>query len=442
MVAPVPLLCWATARRLTGNDTVAVLAAVVPVTMPGLTRLAGSVNNDNLLILLGSVLLYLLARVVTGDLSVRTGIWVGLTAALALLTKGFALAFPPVIAAAYGIAWLRRRTVAWRPALVAGLLTAAVGGWWWVRNLVLYDAVQPAGFGARWTEIIRGPARPGGQVSTFVPGFARGIVIRFWGGIGLPDNPRIPDWTAYGWLLLAIAGAVAAVALGWQGQRWSRAVAVLFALPAVVSMAIVFEGSLHSYLFNQRFSGVQGRYAYGGLVGIAVLAAWGWSRLAGRHARYLPALVLAAGLATQAYAWLLLLLGWWAPRSGVHGLTRVRQALDGVARWSPWPESVTAVTFLLVPVLGVLALLLAGRHAVTPAAADGPPPAGQPAGEEDRSTIGSWPDSRPDPLAPQPPGDPAHHLPDPALPVVLDEQAEIPADGRPVGGLDPERQAH
>jgi small subunit ribosomal protein S36 len=378
MVLPVPLLCWAAARRLTGSDTIAVLAAVVPVTLPGLARLAGSVNNDNLLIVLASALVYLLARVVTSDLTVRTGAWVGVVTGLALLTKGFALAFPVVIAAAYVVGWLRTRTFAYRPLVVAGVLTAAIGGWWWVRNLVLYGAVQPSGLGPQWDAIIVGPARPGGEVGTFVPGFFERMAGRLWSGIGLLDDPRLPKWLSYAWLAALLLGVAGAVVLGLRRQRWSRGGAVVLALPAVGALAIVFLGSLHAYLHNLRYSGIQGRYVYTGIAGLAVLAAWGWCRLTGRASRYLTPLVLVAGLLTQAYAWYLLLQAWWAPRTGVPIVTRMWQALDGVDRWSPWPAGVNGAVFVLTGVAALLALALTVRYVLTATAAEPTEPAAAP----------------------------------------------------------------
>jgi small subunit ribosomal protein S36 len=384
MVLPVPLFCWAAARRLTGSATIAVLAAAVPVTLPGLARLAGSVNNDNLLIALASALVYLLARVVTSDLSVRTGAWVGVVGGLALLTKGFALAFPVVVVAAYVVGWLRERTFAFRPLLVAGVLTSVVGGWWWVRNLVEYGALQPSGLGKEWTDLVVGPARPGGQLSDFVPGFFERMGNRLYSGIGLLDNPRLPGWLNDGWVAALLVGLVAAVVLGLRQRRWSRGGAVVLALPALGALAIVFMGARHAYLHNMRYSGIQGRYVYTGIAGLAVLAAWGWCRLTGRASRYLTPVVLVAGLLTQAYAWLALVRAWWAPRTG-SDVDRLEKGLDGVDRWSPWPEGVNIAVVVLIAAVAVAALVLAVRYAR--AAPEGGEPA-EPAPSREPVAVG------------------------------------------------------
>ena len=141
---PVPILCWATARRILTEihpidnaPALAALAAAVPLTLPNLVRDGSSVSNDSLLILTTSVVLYLACRVMTGDLSRRTSVWMGISLAAALLTKGFALVLPPIILAAYLVGAWRQEPGArsrWRtlwPALVApaaGGCSAACGG--------------------------------------------------------------------------------------------------------------------------------------------------------------------------------------------------------------------------------------------------------------------------------------------------------------------------
>lgn len=371
MVAPLPVLCWATARRLVGDGAVALTAAAVPVTIPGLSRIGASVNNDNLLILLVGLLTVCLAQVVTGDLRRRVGLAVGVLATLALLTKGFALVLPVVVAAAYAVAWFRYRRNPLVPAgIAAGVM--AVGAAWWVRNLVVHGAVQPDGVGDVWIKIIEGPERPGATVTDFVPKFFPLFTDRFWGGFGLIDDPKLAQWITTGWMLLLVAGLVAGVAYG-IGGRWGRAAAAFFVLPALLVLAVILYGALSAYLYNFRLPGVQGRYLYPMLPGVVAVAALGWCRLARRWQAALPLAVLTAGLLTQAGAWKLLLDRWWAPRPSLGSeKSQLREALGGVSRWSPWPSVVTFTPFVLVVALSLLVLTLAARYltrAVRPAAA-------------------------------------------------------------------------
>jgi len=88
LALPLPILCWATARRLlelgSGRSAAspegwAVLAALVPLSVPGLVRNVASVSNDVLLIVATSVFLYAVTRVLTGDLTLRTSLVVSVS---------------------------------------------------------------------------------------------------------------------------------------------------------------------------------------------------------------------------------------------------------------------------------------------------------------------------------------------------------------------------
>ena len=373
MLAPLPLLIWATGRRLLGPDSRApALAAVVPATMPGLSRLGGSVNNDDLLILIVAILTLVLAGVIRGDLRRRTGALVGLLLGLALLTKGLALVLPPFVAAAYGVAWLRHRRSALVPLALAAVISAGVGGWWWVRNVVLFGSVQPKGLGPVWVPRVEGRARPGFTWEEFFPKFFVRLSSRFWGGLGYPDAPVLPKEVTGGWLVLFVAIALVGVAVG-IGGRWGRLAAATQLLPALGLLVLIYYGAGVSYVFNGRLPGIQGRYVYAGLAALAVLFALGLVRLAGRAARVLPLLVLAVGLITQAWAWRLLISAWWVPRGTVGDReAMVRGAVDSIRLWSPWPDGMTVLPFVVVPLVSIAALVVATVAAVR----GGPQPAG------------------------------------------------------------------
>ncbi len=376
LLAPLPLLAWAAARALLGPGPPALVAAVLPVTMPGLSRVGGSVSNDSLLILLGAVLLWLLARVLAGDLRVRTGGLIGATLVAALLTKGFALVLPPVVLAGYVVAALRHRR---RPVLpaVAALGLGAPGLLWWVRNLVRYGTVQPNGWGAAVYARIVGPPRPGGTPQRFVEGFFYRLGLRVWGGIGLPEGPRLAIQICYAWAI----GALLLVAIGLlagAGGRWGRAAPAVLCLPAVLTTLIVGYqswGLFHTH--GSLLVAIQGRYLYAGLTGLGVALAAGLPRvLPARWLRWAPGALLALGVATQVWAWRTLTQAWWVPASARGRLgPAVRGAVDGISAWSPFPPMPTFAPFVLAAALAVVALVVAFRPA--PA---GPAPAGGPAG--------------------------------------------------------------
>jgi small subunit ribosomal protein S36 len=395
MLAPLPVLAWATARRLGGTGPVALIAAVLPVTLPGLSHIGGLVNNDNLLILLVSLLTLVLARVLgpalsgglSGDLRARTGALVGLLAGLAMLTKGFALVLPVPIAAVYLVAGVRHRRTPLPGLAAAAVLTAAVGGWWWVRNIVLFHAVQPDGLGPAWGKLYYGQPAPSPDRTwiTFTPAFVRRLSTRFWGGLGYPDAPQLPEWVTAAWLGVFVAGALIGIAVG-IGGRWGRAAAGTLALPIVAFTGLIFYGAGTAYVFNGRLPGIHGRYVYAGLTAMAVLFAIGAVRLGGRLGRAVPLLLLAAGLLTHLWAWRLLVSQWWVPRHtvGDHG-AMLRGAIDAILRWSPWPTVPTAAPFVAVVLLSLAALVAAARTIRRPAA----PPPSTAHGEQDQQPLPS-----------------------------------------------------
>jgi 4-amino-4-deoxy-L-arabinose transferase-like glycosyltransferase len=361
VVAPLPLLAWAAARTLAGDGPVALVAAALPVTLPGLSRVGGSVQNDNLLILLFGLVILVVAKVLAGDLRPRTGLAAGVLTGLACLTKAFALVLPVFVTAGYAVAWARHRRLPLVPWLLAMASCAVLAGWWWVRNLVLYGAVQPEGVGAYWLARLEGQGgASGGTTAEFVGRFWPRFSMRLWGGIGYPENPRLALWLTWAWFLLLLAGAGLGVVFGLRG-RWGRAGAATLALPWVMVTVILFVVAHGEYLDNRRLPGIQGRYTYPALVGLAVLFAVGTCRLARSRARWLPLAVLAAGLLTQAYAWALLVRSWWLipPDAPPARLQAWWDTLVKILDAAPWPVGLSALPFVAVPLLALLALALA-----------------------------------------------------------------------------------
>ncbi|MEN3358644.1 MAG: hypothetical protein V7637_2626, partial [Mycobacteriales bacterium] len=277
LLLPLPALCWATGRRLGASAPAALAAAALPLSLPGLARIGGAVTNDSLLILLTGVLTYLLARVLTGDLGRRTAAAVAVVLAADLLTKGFALVLPPVVLLAYLIGWRRSGRPFPLVPLIAVAAGGAVGGAWWLRNLLDYHAVQPSGFGAGIEPRLYG-APHAGSLAVFVPGFADALAKRIWGELGFPEPPLEPAALTYGWLVISCIAILAALLLR-RPPPLSRAVAAVLTLPAVLALLLATSQSASTFRRYDVFTGVQGRYGYQGLVGLCVLVAVGLTQL-------------------------------------------------------------------------------------------------------------------------------------------------------------------
>jgi 4-amino-4-deoxy-L-arabinose transferase-like glycosyltransferase len=383
LLLPLPVLCWATARRLVGawhvaagaspdtTSRLAVLAAVVPLTVPNLVRVGSSVNNDALLILTTSVLLYLVARVLTGDLSRRTAVGVGASLAAALLTKGFALVLPPVVLAAYvvGGRQVGGRSALRRPILAPLAIAAAggvVGGLWWLRNLVDYGTVQTSGIGAAYQRLVYGPPDNHGTLTKFAPLFISDFARRIWGGVGLPDFPSPGRFVIDGWLLVVLLGMVAALVVpAGPGSRLRAG--VLVSAP-VFTVLVVAQGSWSSFEhWSTVTHGAQGRYLYPTIVVLAGLATIGWLRILPPRARskLIPATLVGA-VVTNGWVWLLVLHSWYESLARQSHLTRARGAVAALLRWSPLPSAVTVLLVGVLPAALSVAAVVAGIRYARP----------------------------------------------------------------------------
>jgi hypothetical protein len=339
LVAPLPLLAWATTVRIGGSARAATVAALLPLCLPQLSHIGAAVNNDNLLTLLGGVLAVSLAGVARGHRSRRTDVVVGLALGLALLTKAFALMFIPAVVAAYAVgAWTtgRRRDNA-RGLALSGLVAAALGAWWWVDNWVREGEPAPT------TEsLTRTTAqRPEGFTTdpvTFLWTFSGRIVSRVWAWIGF----GIPKFSFDPWVVagasLAVAGAVAvAVVTARPGRSTAggmrRVDIVLAWIPVVLVTLFVARRAWGLYDTTGKFAFIQGRYLFCALVAPAAVVAIGAARVLGR---WTAVTVLALALAGQAWMLSVVVRGSWTGQ-GTFG------ALDGMLAWSPWPAAVVAL---------------------------------------------------------------------------------------------------
>ncbi|HEX6754655.1 MAG TPA: DUF2142 domain-containing protein [Mycobacteriales bacterium] len=325
---PLPLLAWAAARRLTGDDTVGSVAAVSVLAVPHLQHIGSSVNNDNLLVLLCGVVTVLLAYVLRGDTSARTAVLVGLVTAAALLTKGTALVLPVVVLAAYVLAR------SWKGVLALGI-GLLLGGWWWVRNRLVYGTVQPNGLVSDQSIPGRKPRVTSWSDSgtSFLTSSADRMSDTFW----LNTSVRVlPGWIGAASAVLSVLAVVLLVAglVAWVRRGLGAGAAVWTLLPALGIGAIVTAGAWANWLRAPSPGGMQGRYLYPALVALSVPVALGLVTLLRRWA--LPAAgVAAAGL--QLVYGMAVAREFWLPRDAAPWPDRVAAAWRGAVAWSPLP---------------------------------------------------------------------------------------------------------
>ncbi|WP_241834572.1 glycosyltransferase family 39 protein [Pseudofrankia asymbiotica] len=443
LVAPLPLLAWATARRLGLAETAGRGAAVLPLAIPGLTRVGSSFNNDGILMLSASALTFVLAGVLRGDPpggtgsdngeaarprrpkgETRTAVWAGIWLAVALMSKGTALLLPLMVAAAYLVGWLRDRdpdarpavteprrarlraalaSLPWRPAAIALGVGLAAGGWWWVRNYVLYGAVQPNGWGVDPPR--REPLLLPDSFWTWLWYFVQTMFNRFWAGLGLFEPPQLTPIAIVSATVVVLAVGLVGLASGLAGprgrgrgpapgseepavpaipaqptgdaatpagRRWPGrlrtpavpAVPAVLLLPAAFAYVTVGQRSWAEYERYTRGIAVQGRYLYLGVVGIAVVAAAGLARLLGRRARWTPMILLVGAVLMQAFALLAICSYYWLGRGVAFTPARIPDAAAAIARWAPFPVGVTWTILAATGALVVAALVVVARSSL------------------------------------------------------------------------------
>lgn len=351
LLAPLPLLAWATVRRLGGDDRAGATAALLPLCLPQLVHIGAALNNDNLLILLGSVLAVLLAGIGRGRTGVRTDLAVGAVLGLALLTKAFAVMFVPWVVGAYLLAAATTRR--WGPAALRTLtavgLGAVVGGWWWVANWIREG--EPAPTTESLTRTVAD--RPRGFTPDpveFAWTFSGRLIARTWAWVGF-GTPKFDLPTAIvvvGTLAFLAVSAVAIVSArrGVAPAPGLRRVdAALAWVPVVLVTAFVARRAWGLYDTTGHFAFIQGRYLFGTLVGAAAVAAIGATRV---HRRA-PVAVLATAALVQGWVLRDVVAGAWSGEGGVG-------PIDGLLAWSPWPEpAVITVAAAVALVTGALA---------------------------------------------------------------------------------------
>ncbi|PZF79187.1 DUF2142 domain-containing protein [Jiangella anatolica] len=339
LLAPLPLLAAATARTLGADRPVALVAAAATLFVPMSAHILSAVTNDALVTLAGAVLTWLVARVLAGDLRWRTAAGIGVALGAGLLTKlmpGFAV---PMVLLAYVLAG--RRT-AWSRALVAGGVAFATGGWWWLRNLLVYGAVQPVGIPERWEPV------PDAGLPHFVTTVLTGLTRSFFGDFGWLELRVAPPvyWTG-----ATLMAALCVAALVRRDSR--RDAAVLLLLPVALWLGVV-SNAWRGYVDTGWITAVQGRYLFAGLTALAVVTALGVRP----QARAVPWIV-AAGGAVAATALAFGFRGFfWGHGEGLS------DAAARLAGWSPLSSGQLVTAGVLTAIAGAAAVGACVRFAV------------------------------------------------------------------------------
>ena len=344
-VSAIPIVA-AIALRMTDSRAVALAAAAGVVGAPQLAHISSAVTNDTLTTTIGLALTLLAVRALTGRHSYGLLVAIGTTLGLGLLAKAFLLGAVPMVTLALLVRTPHNPRFGRRVVSVAlvGLISLAVGGWWWLRNLVLFGAVQPTARGIRTVDW--GEPDP---VAYFSEALRR-INRSFWGNFGWLEIP-IPD-PVTNTLGIALIGLAIASIVVRSRIRVSLAILLTFPLGALL---IVLSGTWTRHVASGSMAGLQGRYLFSALGALLCAAAFAATVILARRARtmarFLPPAATAAALAFAAYGLVRAFQAFYQPWD--------ESALEALLRWASWSPLPGAVIVLLMTtpcLLGTLAL--------------------------------------------------------------------------------------
>jgi hypothetical protein len=198
--------------------------------------ISGSVNNDNLTVLLETWTLLLVARILRDGLTTRRAATLAIVLTAATITKISGLTLVPIVG--LGLLIHALRTKEWKPTLLAslGLIGAwlALAGWWYVRNLVLYNEL----LGIRMQVAIAG----GREIT--LAGLLQewyGFWVSYWGLFGAVNI--LMDWQSYRVLTILTLGGIGGL-LWWAWQKVHSGEGKRLIAPGMMALytLIVFVG--------------------------------------------------------------------------------------------------------------------------------------------------------------------------------------------------------
>ncbi|MCC7209190.1 MAG: glycosyltransferase family 39 protein [Anaerolineae bacterium] len=240
------------------------IALAVVAFWPQFAYLSATLNNDNLLIFLGTATLYALLRLQRDGPGQGRAVALGIVTGAALLTKVSALFL--IFPVAY--VFLRDRRL-WRALPVAGALAAAVAGWWYVRNVTLYgDPTAMQAMLRAWQGETIGQSTLNLDARLDRLEYSFRTLWATFGQGAVPVGPAL--YVLYDVLTALILGGVLLSVAHWLRERRRMALPRLLRrrITLLLWFGAAWVGAL-LYTSATMWSGTQGRYL------LPAIAAWG-----------------------------------------------------------------------------------------------------------------------------------------------------------------------
>jgi len=262
--------------------------------LPTYTFVSSAINNDNLMITLGTGVLCLMAR---HQKSLKTSLLLGGLLGVALWVKQSAVVFLPAIGLLFFLE-RHRQAITWRTMFwqlgVVFVLAALIYSPWAARNWHIYGTFTPEDLSAAaktW------PSSVDGIISA-----AHNLVKTFWSVSGISNNIGYPfPLFGMGFGLVCLAG----LALGWkQNPDTISRIRTLPNAPVIAAFGFaVVVNAILVLRFGYLYGMGQGRHLFPLLFSIALLLAVGLRSIPTRHPTiHLAGFWLAYALAFQAFS--------------------------------------------------------------------------------------------------------------------------------------------
>jgi 4-amino-4-deoxy-L-arabinose transferase-like glycosyltransferase len=259
----------------------AALAAALVAFNPMFLFISASVNNDNLIVPLATLVVYLLIRTLREErLTIGRLLILGVLLGLAALAKLSGLGLLLLTAVVLTIVAARRRTwrawLGWGAAL--GVMVAAIAGWWYVRNWRLYG--DPTGLNVMLDIAGR---REGPPAWRTLLGEFQGFRMSFWGVFG-GFTIVAPEWLYRVYDGLVIAAIAGWGVLAWRqirstdDQRPLRASQIALLLMLALWVVVVWVSLLR---WTSQTLASQGRLIFPAIAAVTVILAGGLAGWAG-----------------------------------------------------------------------------------------------------------------------------------------------------------------
>ncbi|PJJ82158.1 putative membrane protein DUF2142 [Salinibacterium amurskyense] len=299
-------------RLVTGSRSLGAVGAYALLAIPFFTGFGGLVSNDTLLVPTISGALYFLIRAWKSNtrttfLLVAAGILLGVS----LLTKGFALFAIPLFVFLSFVAVFSKKPTKMRGtviALIAPSIAALIGGWWWIRNLILLGSVQPSVSGT--LRVALDEPLSNINVLSYFGNFWLRFNSLFWArGVRPVDGGNELPAVLLGVAGVAFVVAFVVVALYSRNRGMTF---LLLSFPAII-IAVLFANSLSVYeTYGVADRGVQGRYVFAGIAAYSLIVA-GFVGILGRkltprnrNRLFVGVVASSAAIAWANIAWLLI----------------------------------------------------------------------------------------------------------------------------------------